>query len=389
MGIVRTKALVRSYFWWPGLDREIEDMINSCTTCRENRQNPPKVESIPWKKATKPFERIHIDYCGPIGNENYLIIIDAYSKWLEVCRTKNITAEKTIEFLKPVFARFGVPNLLVSDNAASFTCYKFQRFCDVNGIRHVTSAPFHPASNGQAENSVRTFKQAFKKMLDDKSNCSKNLDCIISTFLHVNRNTTHSETRVTPFELMFNRKPSLRWKGLNPTDLSNKIYRSDDNNDNDKNFSIGDSVYVKNFMSQRWQLGKILKVIGFNTFLVLVNDKQFKRHADHITACVKNKDDKGIDNKTYIDTVKPNLTRNPVDGNLPMPFVVAQTDEIGDNVTTIVNNDNNDENILNENDKDVDGNVCTEGDGVSSNKNVVLGSRRSERNIKKPNKLNL
>lgn len=387
MGIVRTKALARSYFWWPGLDREIEEMVNSCTTCRENRQNPPKVESIPWKKAEKPFERVHIDYCGPVGNENYLIIIDAYSKWLEVCRTKNITTEKTIEFLKPVFARFGVPNLLVSDNAASFTSHRFKRFCEVNGIRHVTSAPFHPASNGQAENSVRTFKTSFKKMLDDKSNCSKNLDCIISTFLHVNRNTVHSETRVTPFELMFNRKPSLRWKSLNPADPSNKMYHSDDNADNVKNFNVGDSVYIKNFMSQRWQLGKILKVIGFNTFLVLINNKKFKRHADHITAaCVKNKDaDKVIDNKTYEVKVKSNLTRNPVDGNLPMPFVVAQTDEISDNVTI----ENNDENIINENDKDVDKNICSEQDGIISNENVVLGSRRSERKIKKPSKLNL
>lgn len=98
MGIVRTKSLARSYFWWPGLDREIEAMINSCTVCRENRQNPPKVPSVSWEKTTGPFQRIHLDYCGPIRGENYLIVIDSYSKWLEVCRTKCITPEKTMEF---------------------------------------------------------------------------------------------------------------------------------------------------------------------------------------------------------------------------------------------------------------------------------------------------
>lgn len=210
MGFVKSKAVARSYFWWPGLDRAIEGMIRSCAVCRENSPNPPRVKSNPWPKATKPFERIHIDYCGPINGENFLVIIDSFSKWLEVERTKHITTEKTIAILKPIFSRFGIPTIIVSDNATSFTSFTFQKFCDTNGIKHVTSAPFHPASNGQAENSVRTFKTSFKKMLDDKRNENRSVDSLIHTFLHSNRNSVHSDTNLTPFQFMFGQKTGVK-----------------------------------------------------------------------------------------------------------------------------------------------------------------------------------
>ncbi|GFR34150.1 uncharacterized protein K02A2.6, partial [Trichonephila clavata] len=72
--------------------------------------------------------------------------------------------QKTIECLRDSFARFGLPRVLVSDNGSQFTSYEFQRFMQINGVKHKTSAPFKPSSNGQAERYVATLKQSLRAM---------------------------------------------------------------------------------------------------------------------------------------------------------------------------------------------------------------------------------
>ncbi|GFV73500.1 uncharacterized protein K02A2.6 [Trichonephila clavipes] len=77
---------------------------------------------------------------------------------------KVTTTKKSIECLRDSFARFGLPRVLVSDNGSQFTSYEFQRFMHKNGVRHKTSAPFKPSSNGQAERYVATLKQSLRAM---------------------------------------------------------------------------------------------------------------------------------------------------------------------------------------------------------------------------------
>ncbi|GFQ68708.1 uncharacterized protein K02A2.6 [Trichonephila clavata] len=77
---------------------------------------------------------------------------------------KTTTTKKTIECLRDSFARFGLPRVLVSDNGSQFTSYEFQRFMQRNGVKHKTSAPFKPSSNGQAERYVATLKQSLRAM---------------------------------------------------------------------------------------------------------------------------------------------------------------------------------------------------------------------------------
>lgn len=60
LGVVKSKALARSYFWWPGLEKSIEQIISNCDACRTNQPNPPKVDVIQWPKSNRLFERIHI-----------------------------------------------------------------------------------------------------------------------------------------------------------------------------------------------------------------------------------------------------------------------------------------------------------------------------------------
>ena len=121
-------------------------------------QNAPKQAPVHhWEMTTEPWQRIHIDFAEYEG-KSYLVLVDSYSKWLEVVPTRGQSSLDTIEALRKIFATHGLPDVCVSDNAASFLSEEFQTFISKNGIHHITSAPYHPASNGQAERCVETLE---------------------------------------------------------------------------------------------------------------------------------------------------------------------------------------------------------------------------------------
>jgi transposase InsO family protein len=94
----------------------------------------------------------------------FLIIVDA--KWPEIVATKHTDSSSTIRILRDTFARFGLPVTMVSDNGPQFRSNAMQQFTKNNGIQHKFTAPYHPATNGQAE----CFVQMLKKGLRCKQN---------------------------------------------------------------------------------------------------------------------------------------------------------------------------------------------------------------------------
>ncbi|PFX12679.1 Uncharacterized protein K02A2.6 [Stylophora pistillata] len=130
MEVVKMKALARSYTWWLGIDKKIELSAKSCP--------------------------------GPFLNSMLLVVVNAHSRWLEIEKMNTTTSAKTIETLQKLFARYGVPAQLVSDNGPQLTSEELQQFLKRNGIRHITSAPYHPATNALAERAIQSFKNATK-----------------------------------------------------------------------------------------------------------------------------------------------------------------------------------------------------------------------------------
>jgi hypothetical protein len=200
LGASKMKQLARSYFWWPGLDSDIENIVKICDYCMENRNSPPKAELHPWIWPEKPWNRIHIDYAGPIRDTYFLIIVDSHSKWVEILPTKSITSSATIVLLRSCFARFGLPMVVVSDNGPAFVSSEFSNYLASMGVRHVRTAPYHPSSNGLAENMVKTFKSACGKF--EGGGIQEKLD----KFLFKYRITPHCTTGIAPTELMLGRK---------------------------------------------------------------------------------------------------------------------------------------------------------------------------------------
>lgn len=294
MGIGKMKQLARMYFWWPKLNSDVEIFIKNCMCCMSKSNNPPKVKLNTWPYPNQPWERLHIDFLGPFMNSYYLIVTDAYTKWLEAFKLKSINASSTIRVLRSLFARFGIPNTIVSDNGAAFTSKEFQDFLSLNKINHITSPPFHPSSNGAAENSVKTVKNALKKALGDGESQSE--DRSLCRFLFDYRNTPHVTTGVSPAKLMFGRSLRTRFDVIlsdkNTKLQSNVAKQQQKQKRNYKgkksiHFLLGEKVLVRDYRQinkVNWIKGVVSRILGNCTYLVEVCDPQrvWKRHANQM-----------------------------------------------------------------------------------------------------------
>ena len=158
------KSLTRQFAWWPKMDSDLEAKVRSCSTCQMYRNDPPQAVLHPWEWPKQPWTRLHADYAGPFLGTVFLIIIDAYSKWIEIHITNSATPAVTIDKLRNTFATFGLPEILVTDNGTNFTSTKFEKFLKSNRIRHVRTVPYHPATTGMAERAVQSFKIGMKKL---------------------------------------------------------------------------------------------------------------------------------------------------------------------------------------------------------------------------------
>ena len=127
------------------------------------------------------------------------------------------TSNATVVKLQTVFATHGLTEVIVSDNGTAFTSDEFALFVQRNGIRHLTSAPYHPASNGLAERAVPTLKSALKK---DPGGVR--LETQICHFLFRYRITPHSTTGILPAELLLGRRPRSRLDLLHP-DIAGRV----------------------------------------------------------------------------------------------------------------------------------------------------------------------
>ena len=190
LSVVKMKALAMSYVWWPNISGRLEELAKGCDGCQLNQTMPTKAPLHPFEWATAPWQRLLIYYARPFHNSLFLVVVDAHSQWPELIPVSSTTTSKTFEVLHDLFARFGIPEQIVSDNGPQFNSEEFQAFIKSNGIRRITSAPYHPATNGLAERLVQTFKQAWRSMFQSSNPVKEKL----TKFLIAYRNTLHSMT---------------------------------------------------------------------------------------------------------------------------------------------------------------------------------------------------
>jgi transposase InsO family protein len=213
-GVCGMKAIARTCVWWPKMDEGIERAVKGCTVCQSVRNPPPHAPLIPWKWPTRPFQRVHIDFCQE-GKDYFLVIIDSHSKWIEIKHMTSTTTQRTLDEVRLIFAVYGLPEEVVSDNGPQFTANEFVEFMTKNGIKHTLVPPYHPQSNGAAERSMSVVKEALAKQVIQGTQ-GVSMKHRLANFLLRYRTTPHSTTGVSPGELMMKRRLRTRLSLVKP-----------------------------------------------------------------------------------------------------------------------------------------------------------------------------
>ena len=161
-GIERCKNRARDVLFWPAMSKQIEDMVQRCDICKHYQKSNAKEPMIKPDLPVRPWEKIATDLFE-YKNKSYLLVVDYYSKFFEICILNNTTSETVITHMKSIFSRHGIPDIVISDNAKQYQSQKFKEFEKSWEFRHETSSPRYPQSNGLAERTVQTVKQLLKK----------------------------------------------------------------------------------------------------------------------------------------------------------------------------------------------------------------------------------
>ena len=207
-GLVRTKQRLRARFWWPRLDRQVQEHLRGCEVCSQHdghvRRERPPLQPIPLPDG--PWQRLMIDVIGPMKGpqtERYgVVLCDMYSRWPEVALCQDATASTIISFLETVFCREGVPLELVSDNGPAFRSAELGHFLSQKGVKQTFSSPYSPQSCGMVERLNRTVKDAIQSARLAREPRA----VFLRRFLAEYRTTPHPATGETPFLLMRGRE---------------------------------------------------------------------------------------------------------------------------------------------------------------------------------------
>jgi hypothetical protein len=239
----------------------------------------------PWSAPPEPWSRVHIDFAGPFEGKMWLIVIDAYSRWLEIFRMSNTTSEQTISALTEIFSRLGYPKIIVSDNGPQLRSEEFQKFCQIKGITHICTTPYHPQTNGIAERAVKTFKQRMEASKGIKSQHER-----LQSFLLSYRNTVQRSTGRAPSDIIFGRPLRTIFDQLKPDIFRNmdtaqqKQKAAYDKGAKEKYFVENQPVWVNNPTEKGSLPGEVMKQTGPYSYIVNVNGQQKRKHADQLRA---------------------------------------------------------------------------------------------------------
>ncbi|MGH0128263.1 UNVERIFIED_CONTAM: hypothetical protein FKN15_034099 [Acipenser sinensis] len=168
LGIEKSKRRARDAIYWPGMSLDIERMIGKCETClkyhKKQAREPMMVADLP----TVPWQKVGTDLFH-LNGKDYLLVIDYFSNYPEMALLSSTSANCVITHIKSIFARHGIPQVVVSDNGPSYNCKEFKQFAEHYDFQHITSSPLHAQSNGKAEKGVHILKQLLRKATDSKS----------------------------------------------------------------------------------------------------------------------------------------------------------------------------------------------------------------------------
>lgn len=307
LGMHMMKSLLRSVVWWPKIDRDVENFVRKCRGCTlvaaPEVPEPMKRKRLPMG----PWEDIAIDFMGPLPEGQWLlVVVDYYSRFIEVVEMSRITVKDTVEELATIFGRFGIPTTMRADNGPQLSseCKDFLDFCTEWGIELVNTTPYWPQANGEVERQNRSIL----KRLRIAQELGQDWRLELRKFLLAYHATNHSVTGRSPSELLYGRRIKSKLPEVPRFVSSNEEVEDRDRLNKEKGkqyadktrrahmnqISIGDYVYVKRMKKENKlcadyspELYKVIdRVASRVTIRSTISNKVLKRNVAHLKIAI-------------------------------------------------------------------------------------------------------
>jgi transposase InsO family protein len=227
LGMSKTLNRISKVFYWPDMRREVAAFVRNCQDCQ--RAKPAQNTQVGLHSSevvTRPMERIFIDFVGPMvrsrkGNVAVLVVLDGFSKFVCMYPVRRVSSEVVKTCLQDrFFPSYGIPQSIVSDNAAVFKSRTFYDMCFSWGIRHITTSPYYPQAS-QVERFNRNLKAALIIYHHSQHN---RWDEHLSSLALAFNSAWHESTAATPASLFLGRELNhplgLKWN-LGELELNN------------------------------------------------------------------------------------------------------------------------------------------------------------------------
>ena len=156
------RSRAREVMYWSGMNADIMQLVESCMSCLKFKPQQISEPLMPNDVPVRPWQKVGTDLFYHNRN-TYLLVVDYYSIYPEVITLTTTTSQSVIRAMKCVFARHGIPDVVISDNGPQYASQEFRMFAREWNFVHDTSSPHFPQSNGQSENAVKVVKNLLKK----------------------------------------------------------------------------------------------------------------------------------------------------------------------------------------------------------------------------------
>ena len=253
-GITKTKALLREKIWFPEIDDLVEEVIKTCLPCQTTTPKTTR-EPLQMTNADRAWEEVSMDF-AEVEGKYLLIIVDDFTRYPEVEIISFLTASTVIPKIKSVFARWGIPKVVKTDNGPPFNSTNFAEYAKISGFKHRKITPLWPEANGEAERFVRTIKKTISAAKIEHRNWQYEM----WIFLRNYRATPHSSTKISPATVMTGRDIRTRLpqntRGK-PTEVEKQVKKNDEkakqqmkeyadhrHNTQESTMKIGDNVII-------------------------------------------------------------------------------------------------------------------------------------------------
>ena len=213
MGQDKSYRQLQTRVYWSGMRQDIKEHVQSCHQCNISKKTNRKPKyALQSYHAGVPMERVHLDILGPFqtsqsGNKYLLVMVDQFTKWIEIEPLPEQSAEKIAKAaVDRFFSHFGYPITIHTDQGRNFDGELFKSLCQLLHIAKTRTTPYRPSSNGQVERYNRTILQTIRAYLQSNLN---QWDEYIQLIAAAIRATVNRSTGYTPNMLMLGKEVRL------------------------------------------------------------------------------------------------------------------------------------------------------------------------------------